>query len=312
MKTNMSSLLDGSAVLIFIHQPKTAGTSLRHLFFQLFGEENCFVIKFPHQDLNQFMELSQEERDRFDCIIGHGLYGLHEYVSRPCFYITLTRDPLDRFISHVYFRKENPEPAMAAEGRGVNDEEYSLAKHVQYYEEAMSEENDMLMLPYSHLYNLHRYESTGGGGKGYWGRQPKMLSIAELKSRLRDQFMLVGHYERLYDFIFMLCHKMGCKLRYTLPKKVSLGRSRVGSLDAEMVSTIRDLTILETQLHDYAMRLFQEEWDKLGVWDKMHAWYYRFLMKVQYFLFRFRLRFKNEFEQAKWWVRRALFSKTSK
>ena len=258
------------------------------------------------------MELSQEERDRFDCIIGHGLYGLHEYVSRSCFYITLTRDPLDRFISHVYFRKENPEPKMAEEGRGVNDKEYSLAKHVQYYEEAMSEENDMLMLPYSHLCNLHRYESTGGGGKGYWGRQPKMLSIAELKSRLREQFMLVGHYERLYDFVFMLCHKMGCKLRHLSLEKVEPRRPKVESLDAELVSTIRDLTVLETQLHDYAMRLFQEEWDKLGVWDKMHAWRYRFLMKKELFLFHFDFHRKNVIEQAKWWVRRALLPKTSK
>ncbi len=286
MKHEIPHHQSGNSVLIYIHQPKTAGTSVRSLLLKHFGQENCFLIRFSLQDLNKFMDLSQEEKDHFDCIAGHGLYGIHEHLSRPCIYVTLMREPLDRVISHFSFRKEFPEPRAAAEGRGMNDKAYTLAKHLQYYEEAMLEENDMNMLPYSHLCDMHKYDDVHGAGNGYWGRSPKVPSIAELKAKLREQFVLVGHYERLDDFLFVFCRMIGGRLYYPTPGKVSRHRLKTKNLDPDQSGQIQDLTVLEARLHNYAMEMFQEQWDQLSMLEKIHAGYYRFLRKGQYLIYK--------------------------
>ena len=89
-------------VLVFIHLPKTGGTTLNHIFFGKFPYKKIFQI-LNALDCETFLQMSDEKRNEFDCIMGHVPACIHNFISRPCRYIILLREPLERAISDYYF-----------------------------------------------------------------------------------------------------------------------------------------------------------------------------------------------------------------
>lgn len=93
--------------LIFQHIPKVAGTSLASLFVDQFDRSHVFICGSEDGVLNDFLDLKQNARNRFELLIGHVDYGIHNYFDDDSLYITFLRDPIDRVISHYYFIKYN-------------------------------------------------------------------------------------------------------------------------------------------------------------------------------------------------------------
>lgn len=98
--------------LIFIHTPKTAGTSVKVLFQQWFGEG-----LLPHYYKEAACEMpvrhdifALHTRERPVVVYGHfnrrRHFGLEDYYpeARQC--ITLLRDPLDRMVSNYFYLKK--------------------------------------------------------------------------------------------------------------------------------------------------------------------------------------------------------------
>ena len=118
-------------VLIFLHLPKTGGSSLREFLKAKCGHKNYYQTYWSEATglgdrdyLNQFIALPQEERDRFDLIMGHFSYGLHRFLSRPCVYVTLLRNPLERFCSfYLQLLRDHPHSLELA-ARNYSIEEY--------------------------------------------------------------------------------------------------------------------------------------------------------------------------------------------
>ena len=89
-------------VLVFAHLPKTGGTTLNHIMFEKFPRKKVFRIE-DHLYRETFLQMSDEKRNEFDCITGHVPPCIHNFISRPCRYIMLLREPLERAISNYYF-----------------------------------------------------------------------------------------------------------------------------------------------------------------------------------------------------------------
>ncbi|THD47999.1 MAG: hypothetical protein E7774_03705 [Bradyrhizobium sp.] len=122
-------------ILVFLHIPKTAGSALDEALKQGLGEENCLLTRaenigqiFPdrfrkaHWRVRKFLregrfrlrgrdillpeDVSPEALGRFRLLDGHFSLGKEPKTGREPVYITLIRDPIERFLSDYYYRFE--------------------------------------------------------------------------------------------------------------------------------------------------------------------------------------------------------------
>jgi hypothetical protein len=99
--------------LIFLHIPKTAGTTLNLILMRQFIGQPVYELYDP-EPIARFYALPQAERDRYACLIGHVRFGLHRLLSGESRYITMLRDPVERAVSAYYFvRKLDDHPHRA-------------------------------------------------------------------------------------------------------------------------------------------------------------------------------------------------------
>ena len=101
--------------IIFVHIPRTGGTSLRRIM-----EQNFSSIGQPGKDYARTMG-HRPEMQECDAWLGHMPFGLHRFLERPVKYITILRDPAERVISE-YRRRDirnrfNQSPAEFAWAR---------------------------------------------------------------------------------------------------------------------------------------------------------------------------------------------------
>eukprot|EP01103_Thecamoeba_quadrilineata_P015054 TRINITY_DN4638_c0_g1_i2.p1 TRINITY_DN4638_c0_g1~~TRINITY_DN4638_c0_g1_i2.p1 ORF type:complete len:429 (-),score=57.92 TRINITY_DN4638_c0_g1_i2:223-1509(-) len=91
---------------IFVHLPKTGGTTLGELANINEGSRIRFVQIWLHPDPDQIALISKKST-----VFGHIYYGLHFYMPEPqkVTYITFLRDPVERIISLYRYHKQQNE-----------------------------------------------------------------------------------------------------------------------------------------------------------------------------------------------------------
>jgi hypothetical protein len=115
-------------VVLFLHIPKTAGLTFRHIMNREYGldrvayaeeridtdrvRESLASIQGPGAlperrsgvepnaaAIEAWSALGARTQARVSAIIGHFWFGLHEHIDRPARYLTFLRDPVDRVVS---------------------------------------------------------------------------------------------------------------------------------------------------------------------------------------------------------------------
>jgi len=92
------------AQIVYLHIPKTAGTTIRGIAFAYYGEARVAPI-YPGEpmylEVQEFANLPETVRDQADFIIGHVTFGFHRYLSGkwPIRYAAMLRDPIRRCAS---------------------------------------------------------------------------------------------------------------------------------------------------------------------------------------------------------------------
>jgi hypothetical protein len=109
-------------VIVFLHIPKTGGTSFRFILENNFGISNCHTNQtrkdvFTQADLNRARKIFPGMRS----IAGHNLIDPVSLAIPDPFYMTFLREPIARVISHYQdwvTRRGNPETFQQALKRG--------------------------------------------------------------------------------------------------------------------------------------------------------------------------------------------------
>lgn len=180
----------GARTLIFLHIPRTGGTSLRALLLRSIGSRPS--IKLMNQDHTPLLAMSPEERAGLGMVEGHMLYGMHEHIPGACTYITLLREPAGRLRSwhrYVLQRARHRLHGVIA-GRGL-----SLAECI---ERRVTPELDNDM--------TRTLASVGRAGVPIGGVTRTMFDVA--CERLAS-IEFVGTTERMDAFHAHLCERMG-------------------------------------------------------------------------------------------------------
>ena len=101
--------LDDGYIYVFLHLPKTAGTTLKYHFINYIPSENLLFLYFAYPPLKNadsvqslLKWMSDEQKDKIKIIYGHdAYYGIHKFFKRKVRYVTFFRDPFD-IIYSVY------------------------------------------------------------------------------------------------------------------------------------------------------------------------------------------------------------------
>src|SRR6476661_8236883 len=93
--------------IIFLHVPKTAGTTLNRLIEWEYPISQMYSIDpvLFEWSAAHLRKLSKQRLAKIRIFKGHMLFGLHEVLPQPSTYITVLRDPVERVLSAFYYMR---------------------------------------------------------------------------------------------------------------------------------------------------------------------------------------------------------------
>jgi hypothetical protein len=244
--------VDGRAAertLIFLHIPKTAGTTLSGVLFREYGPSSTsWVLR---ERLEDFKKLPEERKARMRALGGHMPFGLHEFLPGPVTYATILRHPVDRAISHYDHVVRDRQHYLH---EGVASRNMSLEDYVSSGISLEMDNGQTRDLCGAGI-ELKPYADTGVG----FGRcSTEMLELA--KKNLQEYFSIVGLSERFDETLILLRRALGWrKTPYYV--KSNVGRKRPSDPAAQVSNearrTIERYNQLDLALYEYAARMFE-------------------------------------------------------
>ncbi len=178
---------------VFIHIPKTAGTTLTELLLKNYQRKK--LLHLPQAGQLQASELSRKAFEN-DCIHGHFRY--HDELRIPeNFLFTFFRNPLERCLSNFFhFRREG---------------EWGNASLLESAEHFLSDEG----LKKNGNWNLQTYFLAWTRGKPFF-RNEEDYHLRLAQERLR-QLDLVGITEHFEESVYQLAQSLAWKKWYYIP-----------------------------------------------------------------------------------------------
>jgi len=253
--------------VIFMHVPKTAGTTLRTWFQSqlhrgvyfpnIVGAPDAPVLRYLREEVDTFPlarsdhrsqvarwnTLTPQQQHRTHVFVGHFFYGIHEQLPGPARYMTIVRDPVDRVLSLYAHRVEH-------HGLHVPLERY------------LTTERDW------EISNGHTRRLSSSGLRDCPGDvTPAMFDVA--CARLQE-CAAVGVTERFDETILAFADLFG----WGTPGYDSTNQSkrRVGrkELSGDLLDRLLDRNQYDLQLHALANKLLDERLSGLDVDTGLH------------------------------------------
>jgi len=215
--------------LIFLHLPKTAGTTVSFVVRRHIDSTRDHLLRSVDgpDGLAKFKATPEAFRHRIHLLRGHQVFGLHEYLAPGARYLTVLRDPVARLVSHYRYVK--------------------ATKHPMFIDAIRSEQM-----------SLYNYVTSGLSGElengqtrwlaGIHDDRPLVGSDLQLAIKNIDEhFAWVGIQERLEESLV----ELGLAMRWLRvdyrSRNVSGGQP--SPPDAAVIAAIRDRNALDLELH---------------------------------------------------------------
>ena len=113
-----------SKAALFLHIPKTGGTTLRDIISRQYVASEILELKNLITSEEDLARLSDDEKNNFKIIMGHFSYGLHNLMKQETFYLALLREPVARVISGYRYIKTHTGNQFYAKVSNLTLEEY--------------------------------------------------------------------------------------------------------------------------------------------------------------------------------------------
>ena len=183
--------------IIFLHIPKTAGTSLRQIIEKQYPGKACLQLYHPTPYQPNVIKKIQAQLPSAQALFGHVSFGIHDVLGIEGDYIAFLRNPIDRVLSLYNHNARQPNmPHYAAIQKGM-----PLLDWLQ--SEITVETNN----------HITRIIACYG--------QPGMLDdnsiLEQAIKNIEQHFCFVGLMEKLADSVNRLGNQLGWKSSYTLP-----------------------------------------------------------------------------------------------
>ncbi|MEK4277818.1 MULTISPECIES: sulfotransferase family 2 domain-containing protein [unclassified Cytobacillus] len=226
-------------MIIFIHIPKTAGTSMRKIIEKQYTIRQIRSFYAGYEDAyNKLKGTPNSRLSSVKWVQGHFQFGLHEVLPQPAQYIAMLRHPVDRVISFYYFLRESPRHPLNKKAMSLTLKEF-----------IMCEDSDIQ----SQIYNLQTKMISGDGTP----------SLEKAKKNIEQHFLMVGITERFNESMAVMRKKLGWNVPYNYKHNVTKRRPKMEQVPAEIRKLIEQKNEIDFQLYEYGKALLQKEINSL-------------------------------------------------
>ena len=226
--------MDGKA-LIFLHIPKTAGTTLNRIIEWQYNPLAIFTMD-PYRiraTPERLRKLSEGRRRRLRVVRGHLYFGIHEFLPQGGTYFTMLREPVARFFSSYYFIQRRPLHPM----------------HRKVTTERIGVEDFIRLTPRRQNLQCSLIAGIKSGGTC----DDRVLDKA--KENLERSFSVVGISERFEESLMLMAKTFEWEIPFYENRKVSKTRPQIDSGAVEM---IREHNRLDLELYEFGKQLFEK------------------------------------------------------
>jgi hypothetical protein len=225
--------------LIFLHIPKTAGTTLNRIIewqynpFEIFTMDPYRIRATPER----LKRLPEGRRRRLRMVRGHMFYGIHECLPQAATYFTMLRDPVRRALSAYYFILRRPLNPF----------------HRKVKKEGLGIEDCVRLFPQRNNLQCRLI----AGVKDTSIADERLLDKA--KDNLTRSFSVVGIAERFEESLMLIATTFDWEIPFYKNCKVSKARPQISASTVEM---IRDHNRFDVELYEFSKRLLEESLQK--------------------------------------------------
>ncbi|MCB8978082.1 MAG: sulfotransferase family 2 domain-containing protein [Ardenticatenaceae bacterium] len=184
-----------SKTVIFLHIPKTAGVTIRHLIRKQYRASEMYHhnLLLPKEMDEALGNLSSEQKSQIRILWGHLIFGVHTYLPEPTTYFTFLRNPIERTISHYYYVLSRPQEFEIATYIMENQIGFHEALERELIRDIQNVQTRMIAgLPYDYPPNTYTE-----------------AHLETAKQNLAEHFAVVGLVERFDESLLLLKKAFG-------------------------------------------------------------------------------------------------------
>jgi hypothetical protein len=246
----MTAPLDSGSLVLFLHIPKTAGTTLHHFFYTAYypttgsyesdenGQLHYGIYHYPggfeHADVAPPPDLARIlRRPDVHIVLGHFAFGIHELQSRPARYITVLRDPVERAVS--------------------------VASHHLRWSEHGEREVPVAELE-AFLVWGNLAELDNGQTRRISGVDPSIPdALSRAKQNLADHFAAVGLTERMAESVALFSNELNWDVDYWLGPRQVNPQKLARPLSEDVVAAVERRNAVDLELYRWCSSRFDEQ-----------------------------------------------------
>lgn len=234
-------------LIIFVHIPKTAGTTFHRIVERQYFPNCIFTI--DGENISQSIETLKIkiERNNIDLkmLRGHMPFGLHRLFSQQISYLTILRNPIERIISHYYYV--------------VNTKNHYLHKYVRRNQ--ISLKNYVTKRISTEIDNGQTRTLSGllSGVVNHkdidYGKCSSAMLNKAIKN-LKKYFSIVGLTEKFDETLILTQKIYGWELPYYTIQKKTKFRPNINDISSGTLAAISEYNEYDIELYNYAKENF--------------------------------------------------------
>lgn len=237
LATGQGVTSNGAAeTIIFLHLPKTAGTTLNRLIEWEYPLREMYSVDpvLYEWSAARLRKLSERRLRTTRMFKGHMLFGLHEVLPQPATYITVLRDPVERVLSAFYFMRSYKLHPLYWK---LRNEKWTVEEFAQRY----PRDNVQCKI----IANAHYHASC----------TQEVLDRAI--EHLNKHFSVVGLSERFEESLALMKLRFGWQLKSYSSFNVTRARPKKGDLPQAILDLIAEKNRFDVELYQHATGLFE-------------------------------------------------------
>lgn len=225
--------------VLFLHIPKTAGTSLRAIVNDEYEGSLQLTLYEPSPYGPETLERLKSQAPAAKAFIGHVFFGTDEVLGFHARYVTFLRHPVSRVVSYFLHNKRHEDsPYFEHIRRGM-----TLRNMVE--DEVIPEVNNNMTRMIAGLHDNSPLHS----------REILDRAIENMETR----FMFVGLSESLDDGLRLLARQLGWRQGAEVPQLNQAPNDLREAIDETTWASIEGLNELDLELYEYGQQRFRRD-----------------------------------------------------